>query len=108
MDRLLMKPTTRRSFFVRAIRIATVAFGIAALTTAPNVAEAHHHGPKASRNPKKLWEHKPPKHKPSPKHSILPINTFIKDLLHHGDGSNHGGFHGGGKGRDGAGNCEGC
>jgi hypothetical protein len=107
MDRLQTKKTKKRSFFVRAIQAATVMFGIAALVAAPHMAEAHH-GPKASRNPKKLWEHKPPKHKPLPKHSILPINTFIKKVLHHGEGGGHGGFHGGGKGHGGAGNCEGC
>jgi hypothetical protein len=106
MDRTKAKSSSRRGFLGRALQIAMISFGIAAVG-APHMAEAHHK-PKASPNPKKLWEKKPPKHKPAKEHSILPINTFIKNLLHHGDGTKHGGFHGGGKGRDGAGNCDGC
>jgi hypothetical protein len=50
-----------------------------------------------------------PKHKVQHDLGILPINTFVKKLIHHdGEGGKHGGFHGGGKGRDGGGNCVDC
>ena len=108
MDRLQSKSTTRRTRLARALKMFAVAVSLSAIVQ-PQISEAGlHHKPKASPNPKKLWEKKPPKHKPQKQHSIFPINTFIKNLLHHGDGNKHGGFHGGGKGHGGHGNCDGC
>jgi hypothetical protein len=82
-------------------------FAVAGTIAAPPSAIAH--AGKATRNPKKLWEKAPPKHKVQHDLGILPINTFVKKLIHHdGEGGKHGGFHGGGKGRDGGGNCVDC
>jgi hypothetical protein len=104
MDRL--QPTKRRRFLAQTLGMFALV-AVAGTLVAPQTLLAGH-AAKASRNPKKLWEKAPPKHKVQHDLGILPINTFIKKVIHHDGDGKHGGFHGGGKGRDGAGNCEGC
>lgn len=71
--------------------MAIVAAGVA--VAEPKIAQAIiHHKPKASPNPKKLWEKKPPKHKPQ-KEGLLPLNKWFE---HHKDGKGGHGGHGGG------------
>ena len=106
MERVQPKSNKRRRFVSQAFGMIALVVAAGALVQ-PQIAFAHH-APKASRNPKKLWEKKPPKHKVPHDLGLLPINTFIKKVIHHDGEGNHGGFHGGGKGQGGAGNCDGC
>ena len=89
MDRTPIKSRSHRSYLTRALRAALLV-AVAAVVVQPQPAQAILpclHKPKASPNPKKLWEKKPPKHKPQ-KEGLLPLNKWFE---HHHKGEGGGG-----------------